>query len=53
LHEKTFYNLKAKPTTMVNHEIQATKKQFVGKTSLCFTDQATQEAILLGGPTPL
>ena len=28
------------------------KKQFKGKTSLCFTDQEAQEDILLGGPTP-
>ena len=26
---------------------------FLGKTSLCFTDQETQEENLLGGPTPL
>jgi len=26
---------------------------FLGRTSLCFTDQVTQEEIVLGGPTPL
>ena len=28
------------------------RKQFEGRTSLCFTDQEAQEEILLGGPTP-